>query len=90
MASGPKLAGQLREPQRWRTPREQEHDAEVSAYERSPLFEVLTSIFRRMLRFAPRPSRDRHAGNREQWTEVVPVEYLEEAPEAPKPRRRGK
>jgi len=25
-----------------------------------------------------------------QWTEVVPVEHLEEAPEAPKPRRRGK
>ena len=25
-----------------------------------------------------------------QWTEVVPVEDLEEAPEAPKPRRRGK
>ena len=25
-----------------------------------------------------------------QWTEVVPLEYLEEAPEAPKPRRRGK
>lgn len=24
-----------------------------------------------------------------QWTEVVPVEYLEEAPGAPKPRRRG-
>jgi len=25
-----------------------------------------------------------------QWTEVIPVEHLEEAPEAPKPRRRGK
>jgi hypothetical protein len=25
-----------------------------------------------------------------QWTEVVPVEYPEEAPDAPKPRRRGK
>jgi len=25
-----------------------------------------------------------------QWTEVVPLEYLEEAPEAPPPRRRGK
>ena len=25
-----------------------------------------------------------------QWTEVVPVEHLEESPEAPKPRRRGK
>ena len=25
-----------------------------------------------------------------QWTEVVSVEHLEEAPEAPKPRRRGK
>jgi len=25
-----------------------------------------------------------------QWTEVVGVEHLEEAPEAPKPRRRGK
>jgi len=25
-----------------------------------------------------------------QWTEVVPVEYLEEAPDAPKPRHRGK
>jgi len=24
-----------------------------------------------------------------QWTEVVGVEHLEEAPEAPKPRRRG-
>jgi hypothetical protein len=24
-----------------------------------------------------------------QWTEVVTVEHLEEAPEAPKPRRRG-
>ena len=24
-----------------------------------------------------------------QWTEVVSVEHLEEAPEAPKPRRRG-
>ena len=25
-----------------------------------------------------------------QWTEVVPVEHLEEASEAPKPRHRGK
>ena len=25
-----------------------------------------------------------------QWTAVVAVEHLEEAPEAPKPRRRGK
>jgi len=25
-----------------------------------------------------------------QWTEVVPVEQLDEAPEAPKPRHRGK
>jgi hypothetical protein len=25
-----------------------------------------------------------------QWTEVVPVEHLEESPEAPKPRRRRK
>jgi len=25
-----------------------------------------------------------------QWNEVVPVEQLEEAPEPPKPRRRGK
>ena len=25
-----------------------------------------------------------------QWTEMVPLEQLEEAPEAPKPRRRGK
>ena len=25
-----------------------------------------------------------------QWTEVVPVEYLEEPPEAPTPRRRWK
>jgi hypothetical protein len=25
-----------------------------------------------------------------QWTEVIPVEYLEEAPDAPKPRRRAK
>ena len=24
------------------------------------------------------------------WTELVPVAHLEEAPEAPKPRRRGK
>jgi len=30
-----------------------------------------------------------HAGDA-QWTEVVPVEYLEEAPDAPKPRHRGK
>jgi hypothetical protein len=30
-----------------------------------------------------------HAGDA-QWTEAVPVEQLEEAPEAPKPRRRGK
>jgi hypothetical protein len=25
-----------------------------------------------------------------QWTEVVPIECLDEAPDAPKPRRRGK
>lgn len=40
MASGPTLAGQLRERQRWRRPREQEYDAEMSAYERSPVFEA--------------------------------------------------
>ena len=34
-------------------------------------------------------SASTHPGDA-QWTEVVPVEYLEEAPEAPKPRRRGK
>ena len=30
----------------------------------------------------------RHPGDA-QWTEVVPVEYLDEAPEAPKPSHRG-
>jgi len=30
-----------------------------------------------------------HTGDA-QWTEVVPVEHLEEALEAPKPRHRGK